>query len=69
LALDHLTIEDGQIALEDQKAGKPRDVYEHIDLDLKGLGPDRRGSRPAMFVWTRWRQCSRFNPTSRPGRR
>jgi uncharacterized protein involved in outer membrane biogenesis len=44
LTLDRLTIEDGQIALEDQKAGKPRDVYEHIDLDLKGLGPNRRGS-------------------------
>src|ERR1700680_4657533 len=44
LTLDQLTIEDGQIALEDQKAGKPRDVYEHIDLDLRGLGPDRRGS-------------------------
>jgi len=44
LTLDQLTIEDGQIALEDQKAGKPRDVYEHIDLDLTGLGPDRRGN-------------------------
>ena len=44
LTLDQLAIEDGQIALDDQKAGKPRDVYEHIDLDLKGLGPDRRGS-------------------------
>ena len=44
VTLNELTIEDGQIALEDQKAGKPRDVYEHIDLDLKGLGPDRRGS-------------------------
>src|SRR5260370_36527285 len=44
LALTQLTIEDGQIALEDQKAGKPRDVYEHINLNLKGLGPDRRGS-------------------------
>ena len=43
-ALNQLTIEDGQIALDDQKAGKPRDVYEHIDLDLKDLGPDRRGS-------------------------
>ena len=42
--LNQITIEDGQIALEDQKAGKPRDVYEHIDLDLKDLGPDRRGS-------------------------
>src|SRR5579871_3926692 len=42
--LNQLTIEDGQIALDDQKAGKPRDVYEHIDLDLKNLGPDRRGS-------------------------
>ncbi len=44
LTLNELTIEDGQIALDDQKAGKPRDVYEHIDLDLKNLGPDRRGS-------------------------
>jgi uncharacterized protein involved in outer membrane biogenesis len=44
LTLDQLTIEDGQIALDDQKAGKPRDVYEHIDLDLKGFGPDRHGS-------------------------
>jgi uncharacterized protein involved in outer membrane biogenesis len=44
LTLEQLTIDDGQIALEDQKAGKPRDVYEHIDLDLKHLGPDRRGN-------------------------
>ena len=44
LTLDRLTVEDGQIALDDQKTGKPRDVYEHIDLDLKGLGLDRRGS-------------------------
>ncbi len=42
--LNQVTIEDGQIALDDQKAGKPRDVYEHIDLDIKGLGPARRGS-------------------------
>jgi uncharacterized protein involved in outer membrane biogenesis len=42
--LDHLTIEDGQVALDDQKAGKPRDVYEHIDLDVKDLGLDRAGS-------------------------
>jgi uncharacterized protein involved in outer membrane biogenesis len=44
LTLDQLTIEDGQIALDDQRAGKPRDVYEHMALDLKGLGPDRHGS-------------------------
>src|SRR5712692_4828953 len=44
LTLGQLTIGDGQIALDNQKAGKPRDVYEHIDLDLKGLGADRRGS-------------------------
>lgn len=43
LTLDQLTIEDGQIALDDQKAGKPRDVYEHIDLDRKGLGPTAAG--------------------------
>ena len=30
LTLDQLTIEDGQIALEDQKAGKPRDVYDTL---------------------------------------
>lgn len=44
LTLDQLTIDDGQIALDDQKTGKPRDVYEHIDLDLKNFGPARRGS-------------------------
>jgi uncharacterized protein involved in outer membrane biogenesis len=44
LTLGRLTIEDGQIALDDQKAGTPRDVYEHIDLDLRHLGSDSRGS-------------------------
>ena len=44
MTLDQLAIEDGQIAFEDQKAGKPRDVYEHIALELKGLGPNRRGT-------------------------
>ncbi len=44
LTLDELTIEDGQVAIDDQRAAKPRDIYEHIDLDLKNFGPNRRAS-------------------------
>ena len=43
ITLDELRIEDGQVAIHDQKAAS-RDVYKHIDLTLNGLGPGRRGS-------------------------
>lgn len=42
--LDELQVEDGQLALDDRKAATARDVYEHIDATLKGVGPNRRGS-------------------------
>lgn len=44
LSLDELRVEDGQVALNDQRAASPRDVYEHIDVALKGLGTNRNGS-------------------------
>jgi len=42
--LDELRVEDGQVTIDDQKNAVPRDVYQHIDLTLKSLGPNRRGS-------------------------
>ncbi len=44
ITLDELRVVDGQVAVQDQKAGTAREVYEHIDLTLKGLGPNRGGS-------------------------
>ena len=44
ITLDELRIEDGLVAIQDQRAATPREVYEHIDLTVKGLGPNRRGS-------------------------
>ncbi len=44
LTLNELQIADGQVALDDRKAAAARDVYEHIDATLKGLGANRRGS-------------------------
>jgi uncharacterized protein involved in outer membrane biogenesis len=44
LTLDEFTIQDGQIAITDLMQKKPRDVYEHIDLDLKGPDANQRGS-------------------------
>jgi len=41
--LDELRIEDGQVTIDDQKAAT-HDVFKRIDLTVKGLGPDRRGS-------------------------
>jgi uncharacterized protein involved in outer membrane biogenesis len=44
ITLDELSVEDGQVAIDDRKTNAPRDIYQHIDLTLKGLGPGRRGS-------------------------
>ena len=43
ISLDELRVEDGQVAVQDQKNGTS-DVYKHIDLTLRNLGPNRRGS-------------------------
>jgi AsmA protein len=42
--LDELRVEDGQVAIDNQKDKTPRDIYQHIDLTMNGLGPNRRGS-------------------------
>jgi len=42
--LDELRVEDGQVTVDDQKNPTPRAVYQHIDLTLKSLGPNRHGS-------------------------
>jgi AsmA protein len=42
--LDELRVEDGQVAIDNQKNAAPRDVYQHIDLTMRDLGPNRRGS-------------------------
>jgi uncharacterized protein involved in outer membrane biogenesis len=43
-SLDELRVEHGQVAITDQESGSPRDVYRNIDLTLKNLGPNRKGS-------------------------
>ena len=37
--LGELTVQDGQIAVTDQQAGKVRTVYDHINLTLTGFAP------------------------------
>jgi hypothetical protein len=39
-SLGELTVQDGQIAVTDQQAGKPRMVYDHINLTLTDFAPD-----------------------------
>jgi AsmA protein len=39
-SLGELTVQDGQIAVTDQQAGKPRMVYDHINLSLTDFAPD-----------------------------
>jgi len=39
--LQELVVQDGQIAVTDQQAGKQRMVYDHINLTLTDLAPDR----------------------------
>ncbi|RPJ61149.1 MAG: AsmA family protein [Acidobacteria bacterium] len=43
-SLGDVEIENGQVALTDRKAGKPRSVYDHIDLTLNDFGPDKQFS-------------------------
>ena len=38
--LGELAIQDGQIAVTDQQAAKPRMVYDHINLTLTDFAPD-----------------------------
>ena len=38
-SLGELTVQDGQIAVTDQQAGKPRMVYDHINLTLTDFAP------------------------------
>ena len=38
--LGELAVQDGQIAVTDQQAGKPRMVYDHINLTLTDFAPD-----------------------------
>src|SRR3989442_5853119 len=40
-ALDQLKIYDGQVAITDYQQGKPRAVYDHIDLVLSDFAPDK----------------------------
>jgi len=40
LHLGELAVQDGQIAVTDQQAGKPRMVYDHINLTLTDFAPD-----------------------------
>ena len=39
-SLGELAVQDGQVAVTDQQARKPRAVYDHIDLTLSGFAPD-----------------------------
>ncbi|HET7440166.1 MAG TPA: AsmA family protein, partial [Terriglobales bacterium] len=40
LSLGELAISDGQLALTDEQARKPRTVYDHINITLKDFAPD-----------------------------
>jgi uncharacterized protein involved in outer membrane biogenesis len=40
-SLGKLVIQDGQVAITDLQAKKPRSVYDHIDVTLKNFAPDR----------------------------
>jgi AsmA protein len=39
-SLGELAVQDGEVAITDQQARKPRTVYDHIDLTLTGFAPD-----------------------------
>jgi AsmA protein len=39
-SLGELAVQDGQIAITDQQAGKPRMAYDHINLTLTDFAPD-----------------------------
>jgi uncharacterized protein involved in outer membrane biogenesis len=40
-SLGKLSIQDGQVAIADLKAGTPRAVYDHIDVTLRDFAPNR----------------------------
>src|SRR5262249_17362560 len=40
-SLDQLKIYDGQVAITDYQQGKPRAIYDHIDLVLSNFEPDK----------------------------
>jgi AsmA protein len=40
LSLGELAILDGQVAITDEQAHKPRTVYDHINVSLKDFSPD-----------------------------
>ncbi|MBV8829157.1 MAG: AsmA family protein [Acidobacteriaceae bacterium] len=42
LTLDELKITDGTVAITDQAAQRSRAVYNHIDVDLSGFGPNKQ---------------------------
>jgi len=39
-SLGELAVQDGEVAITDQQARKPRTVYDHINLTLTGFAPD-----------------------------
>jgi hypothetical protein len=39
-SLGELAVQDGQVAITDQQARKPRTVYDHINLTVTGFAPD-----------------------------
>ncbi len=41
VALNKLTIKDGQVAMTDLQAGSPRSVYDHIDVTLTDFAPNK----------------------------
>src|SRR5580693_4733624 len=40
ISLGELVVQDGQVALTDQQARKPRMLYDHINLNVKDFAPD-----------------------------
>jgi uncharacterized protein involved in outer membrane biogenesis len=40
-SLDELKITDGQVALTDLQAHRPREIYDHIDLKVDDFAPDK----------------------------
>ena len=42
VSLDELRINDGQVAITDQKTNQPRSVYDHIDLKLTDFAPGKK---------------------------
>ena len=56
-SLGELAVKDGQLAVTDQQAGKPRMVYDHINLTLTEFAPDSPFSIDASGAWWIW--CTR----------